>query len=264
MMLEKFPVVRGLLSEFNKYRRTLVYWLVVLCPFALIFFVYTANSLGAAKSLVQAVENGKNPWEQYILIHYRALSIFLLPLYVAMMTGMVYGREHRNNSWKHLYALPVPRWSIELSKNIFSLLMIFFTIFIYAWFVVLSGYLLSFTHPKLDFTKFDIRLGFNLLMAFKVFFSTLGIWAVHNWLGRRFVNFGYNIGIALIGVISASILIKGWKYVKYYLYAWPAISILDKKELHTLFTQPIILSLTIGLALWGISFWDIQRRKISA
>jgi len=263
-MFQKFYLLRELKAEFSKYRHTMVYWLMVLCPLAIAFFVFVINNWTMPTSLTQLIEKGKNPWEMYIIIHYRVMSIMLLPLYIAMMTGVIYGREHRNNTWKHLYTLPIPQWSIELSKNIFSLLILMFTLLIYAGFVVLSGYVLSMTNPKMNLAQFDNHFGFNLLMACKVFLSMISIWAVHNWVGRRFSSFGYNIGLGLVGVISAGVLIQGWKYVKYYPYAFPALSVLDNQSIHTLFSQPIVYSLIVGAVFWVLGFWDIHRRTIRA
>ena len=94
------------------------------------------------------------------------------------------------------------------------------------------------------------------------FFACFSIWAIHNWLARRFTNFGFNIGVSLIGVVSAGILIQGWQYVKYYIYALPIMSTLDKEGVHTMFSQMVVLSLIVGVVIWAISFWDIQRQKV--
>lgn len=263
-MLDKFYLLRELKTEFSKYRRTMVYWLMILCPFAIVFFVFTVNHWSLPQSLTKAVAEGNNPWEKYITIHYRVLNIMLLPIYMAMITGVIYGREHRNNTWKHLYALPVPQWSIELSKNLFTLIILALTLLIFAVFVLLSGYIISMVNPKLNLAQFDNNLGFNLMLACKSFLCLFGIWAIHNWVGRRFNSFGYNIGLALVGAISSGVLIQGWKYVKYYPYAFPSLGVLDGSQMHTFFSKPVIYSLIVGVVCWAIGFWDIQRRTIQA
>ncbi len=263
-MLHRFYLLRELKTEFSKYRHTMVYWLMVLCPFAIALFVFVINQWTTPQDFIKAINEGKNPWQTYIVIHYRVITILLLPLYVAMMSGVIYGREHRNNTWKHLYTLPIPQWSIELSKHIFSLIILMLTLLIFAGFIVLSGYVISAVNPKLNLAQFDNQWKFNLLMAAKVFLSIISIWVIHNWIGRRFSNIGYNIGLGLIGVVSSSILIQGWKYVKYYPYAFPSIEVLNKKDIHILFTTPVQYSLIVGLVLWVISFWDIHRRTIRA
>lgn len=257
-------LTKELKSEFTKYRGTLVYWLMVLCPFAIAFLLFLGMSLGSPKPLTDAIAKGENPWHRYIVTHYRVLAVFFFPLYVAMLNGMIYAREHRHNTWKHIYTLPIPTWKIEISKNLFSLLITFLTLIIYSLFIPLSGYILSLVKPSMPMMKYNPLFAFNLFTAVKLFFASIGIWAVHNWLARRFTNFGINIGVSLIGVVSAGILLQGWKYVMYYLYAVPAVSMLDKEGEHTMFTQTVVLSLIVGLVVWAISFWDIQRKKVKA
>lgn len=257
-------IVRELKAEFIKYRGTLVYWLMILSPFAIAFLLFLGMTLGSDKIFTRAVANGKNPWEVFITVHYRVFSIFFLPLYIAMINGMIYAREHRHNTWKHLYTLPVPGWSIELSKNVFSLLINFLTLIIFAIFITLSAYIISLLRPTMNFMQYDNMFAFNLLLATKVFFASFSIWVLHNWLARRFSNFGLNIGVSLLGVVSAGLMLQGWKYVKYFLYALPIMSMLDAKNLHTLFTDGVLLSLGTGIVAWAISFWDVQRRKVKA
>ena len=170
-MSQSIHLVRELKSDFIKYRGTLVYWLMVLCPFAIAFLVFLASSMGPAKSLTEAIAKGENPWNHYIITHYRVITIFFFPLYIAMINGMIYAREHRHNAWKHIYTLPVPRWSIEVSKSLFSLIITFSTLIIFSLFIVLSGYLLSIVKPEINMMKYNPLFGFNLFIAIKVFFG---------------------------------------------------------------------------------------------
>jgi hypothetical protein len=39
-----------------------------------------------------------------------------LPHLVALETALLAGSEHRENTWKHLFALPIPRWTICAAK----------------------------------------------------------------------------------------------------------------------------------------------------
>lgn len=257
-------LVRELKAEFIKYRGTLVYWLMILCPFAIVFLLFLGMTLGKSNLVAQAVAKGKNPWEVLIVVHFRVLGMFFFPLYIAMVNGMIYAREHRHNTWKYLYTLPIPGWSIELSKSVFSLLITFITLIIFSIFIVLSGCLISLIKPSMNFMKFDPMFAFNLLMTVKMFLASFSIWVLHNWLARRFSNFGLNIGVALLGVVSAGLMIQGWQHVKYFLYALPMVTSLDNKHIHTLFTNPVLLSIITGSIAWAISFWDIQRRKVKA
>ncbi|EAY27144.1 ABC transporter permease [Microscilla marina] len=257
-------LIRELKAEFIKYRGTLVYWLMILCPFAIAFLLFLGMSMGTSKLVANAVAKGKNPWEVFITVHYRVLGIFFLPLYIAMVNGMIYAREHRHNTWKHLYTLPIPGWSIELSKNIFSLLINFTTVLIFALYIFLSGYIISLIKPHMNFMDYNPMIAFNLLMALKIFLASFSIWVLHNWLARRFSNFGLNIGVALLGVVSAGLMLQGWKHVQYFLYALPIVSVIDAKNMHTLFTHPVLLSIISGSVVWVISFWEVQRRKVKA
>jgi hypothetical protein len=43
-------------------------------------------------------------------------TLLALPLSITLEAALMAGLEHAENQWKNLFALPVPRWTVYLSK----------------------------------------------------------------------------------------------------------------------------------------------------
>ena len=50
-------------------------------------------------------------------------AIFMLPLLITLETALLAGVEHTEKQWKHLLALPVPRYTVYLAKLLTALLL---------------------------------------------------------------------------------------------------------------------------------------------
>src|SRR5215472_16182717 len=92
--------------EVLKLRRTLALWAALLVPLAVILMT-TALNLSRAKG-TRFDPDQPNGWDSLML----DLVLFLwcligLPLFVSLETALLAGLEHRENTWKHLFALPI-------------------------------------------------------------------------------------------------------------------------------------------------------------
>jgi hypothetical protein len=96
--------------EVFKLRRTLALWASVLVPAAVVAMTTAMNLSRASKT--QFDPDQPNGWDSLML----DLVLFLwclvgLPLFVSLEAALLAGLEHRENTWKHLFALPIQRWT---------------------------------------------------------------------------------------------------------------------------------------------------------
>src|SRR5919202_5118550 len=104
-------LLRATRIEVFKLRRTLALWAAILVPLAVILMTTAMNLSRATGS--QFDPDQPNSWDSLML----DLVLFLwclvaLPLFVALETALLAGLEHRENTWKHLFALPIQRWTM--------------------------------------------------------------------------------------------------------------------------------------------------------
>jgi hypothetical protein len=263
-------ILRNLKTEFIKAQGTLVYWLMLICPLilaSLVFLIFNADSADLIKEMSKSKAN---PWLKFYLLHYQILVALFLPLYVAMFNNLLYTKEHQYKTWKHLYALPVPKWSVFVAKSIFSLLLLLATFVIFLILMTISGYTLSAMYPQFKFRNYDMMLFNHIGLMFRLFIATGAMWAIHNWLSLRFGSFALSIGLAILSVVITPILLQGsakighWIFVYPYTYTLLAIKDISKSaEIWNFTDTPILLSLTILVVVSCLGYWEYRRKAIS-
>ena len=104
---------RATRAELFKLRRTLALWAAFLCPLVVIAMT-TAVILSRGPGRIGGPSN--DAWDGLTLSFVFFLWCLLgLPLFVALETALLAALEHRENAWKHLFALPIGRWSIYVA-----------------------------------------------------------------------------------------------------------------------------------------------------
>ena len=55
-------------------------------------------------------------WSMYWLQNYAMWGYFMMPLYIALITALLNGIEHRSNGWRYMMSLPVNQKKLFLAK----------------------------------------------------------------------------------------------------------------------------------------------------
>ena len=105
----------SLISEFYKSRKTLAFWAAILLPLvvcSLISFGFYAYS--------ERILNLHYPpmilWLRYIGAALGVMGVLILPFYVIFMAFSVNNIEHKNDTWKTLFAQPLNKLGIYAAK----------------------------------------------------------------------------------------------------------------------------------------------------
>jgi ABC-2 type transport system permease protein len=144
-------LVRATRVEVLKLRRTLALWASLLVPLAVIAMT-TAMNLSRATG-TRFDPDQPNSWESLML----DLVLFLwclvgLPPFVSLETALLAGLEHRENTWKHLFALPIPRWTIYVPKLLVAFALVCFSSLVLAVGTGLEGLIILSQRPDLGLT----------------------------------------------------------------------------------------------------------------
>ena len=105
---------RAVHAETLKLKRTLAVRMVFVAPILVALlglFVQSAQLVrGGGKAAPAAM------WASFSRESLAVWAIFLMPLLIALETALVCGIEHGEKQWKHLFALPTPRYAIYAAK----------------------------------------------------------------------------------------------------------------------------------------------------
>ncbi|SDH81650.1 ABC transporter permease [Winogradskyella thalassocola] len=194
--------ISSIKNEFIKLKRTFAFWLTIISAilFPILFFI--AYFL---KHETNTPEAGINPWEKFMTIQIENSIPFFIPMFIVLITSLIMQIEHKSLGLKHLFALPVPKWSIYFGKLSIVIFAIITTYVYYYLAILLSGFLLGLIHPDLAFLNFQPEHLKYINMLTISFVASLGIIGIQFWLSFRYKNFivplGLGMFLAIIGII---------------------------------------------------------------
>jgi hypothetical protein len=195
--------------EILKLRRTLALSAAVVVPFVVIAMTMAMN-LSRSRG-TRFVMDHPNGWDTLMLDQTLVLWCFvLLPLFVALETALLAGLEHREKAWKHLFALPIQRWTIYASKLLVGLALVCLSSVVLAAGTAFQGVILL---------KFRPDLGLSQPVPWALIFSrnfgfipvVLLMLAVQLWVAVRWRSFTVPIGVGIVGTLIGIMLLRTLK-----------------------------------------------------
>lgn len=258
-------LLRAFQAELLKLRRTLAVWSAVVVPVTIVLLYFIIYSRPAGANLFR----GRDAWlwmTQNVLILW---SLIMLPLFVALETALLAGLEHRASGWKHLFALPVPHWSIYAAKLLMGTGLIGLAMLSLLGWILLVGRGINLLNPGIGFEKpFPLAKVAGLIVA--VYLASWFIIAIHTWIAVRWHSFVVPIGAGILTVFVTLVITQTqfwWLFpwalpgnVENTFYIWMA----GESTPH-----PISLAwFSIGLSLAGymavglLGCWDVVRRDV--
>lgn len=247
-------------NELIKLKRTFAFWLTIISALViplLFFIVYMVKH----KNLTP--EAGVNPWDKYMVNQVKNSIPFLVPMFIVLITSLIIQVEHKSSGIKHLFALPIPKWSVYFSK---LTIVIFSIIITYAYFfvaILIFGNLLGLFHPDLGFLDFQPDYLKYIKMLWISFIASLGIVGIQFWLSFRFKNFIVPLGIGMTLVILGLVVSQAPESI-YFPYAYNVLnfSLGDKMPETFGFSTVTVYSISCFVITAILGYIDIKRLNI--
>ncbi|KFF18858.1 ABC transporter permease [Chryseobacterium sp. JM1] len=156
--------------------------------------------------LTEGIEVGTvNPWK---MVLGKTVSLFLYMLYPILVSLFVHACcdvEYRNNNYKILFTIPVSKSKIFVSKVLFILITVGFSMILTYLVFLLSGYFLSVIFPELGFQNYDFReVVFYVFLKFSITLSAIAM--IQLTLSLVFKNFIYPIGFSMFMLIFSGLM----------------------------------------------------------
>jgi hypothetical protein len=250
----------SLKNELIKLKRTFAFWLTIISAiiFPILFFI---AYLLKHENLAPAV--GVNPWEKFMTTQIENSIPFFIPMFIVLITSLIMQVEHKSLGIKHLFSLPVPKWSIYLGKLTIVIFAITTTYIYYYVTILLTGVLLGAIHSDLAFLDFQPEhLKFIKVLATS-FIATLGIIGIQFWLSFRFKNFIIPLGIGMFLAIIGIILSQATQSIYFpYSFSVLSVSLGDKMPLTFGISSITVYSIFCFIITTILGYLDIKRLNI--
>ncbi len=242
-------LARTLSAELLKLKRTLAFRMILVAPLlvaTLQFFVLWNQ------------KRYPDDFKLWAGLPRSALSlwaIFMLPLFITLETALLNGLEHAEKQWKHLFALPVPRYTIYVAKLMTVLAITALATLVLCGLIVLSG--VALTHLRAELAAAGaIPYWWILKHAGLIWLASWLIVAIHNWVSMRWQGFALALGTGIAGTFFA-LFAASARLGKFYPWLLPINIFIDER-----FTVALLLGAVGGVLAAIVGGIEFTRRDV--
>ena len=259
-------------SEFYKTRKTAGFWSAVVLPLLLCLLLFVGFF---SKSDKLAGTPGIMLWLQFAGAILAVMGSLILPMLIVFIAYSVNSIEHKSDTWKTLFSLPLSKLSVYAAKYAYAFFLVFLCLALFVLFTLGFGNLLGMLKPELKFSEYSVH---DILtkVYFKLFLSSLGILSIQFLLSLLFRDFLKPMGIGFVATITGVILAgNNWTYAYLFPYSHPMMAIKSMEEgAHQkggagmpqitidLFTKEVFVSLAIALVVFIAGYVIVLKKSV--
>jgi hypothetical protein len=255
----------SLQSEYYKTRKTLAFWGAIILPLFLctvVFAVYFLKPDTILKKLGNVPPDAI--WSQYAFMILGVMGTLLLPMYLIFMTYSVNNIEHKADTWKSIFSLPIPKWSIYFSKVFYTILLVALSMLLFIVLTIGYGFLLNYLVPKYHLLDADLSKISKGIVAvyFKLFLSALGIISIQFLFSLVWKDFLKPMGIGFLLFVT-SIMVLQWDYSYLLPFTHPVKAIMSTNinKLEIL-TKEVWMSFGYAIAFFTAGYFIVIKRSV--
>lgn len=240
---------RALHAEVLKLRRTRALWLAVGAPLAVVLLfgllVVTGGASPAETGWTASAQGMLGLW-----------SMLMAPLYVALETALINAIDHQADGWTHLFALPVPRWSIHTAKLLLAVVLVGLSSLLLAGGLLGTMALLQATGIGTGASIPGRLIGTGTLYSYG---ATLGIVALHHALSLRVQGFEWPLGVGIAATVFATQVGRS-EYWFLFPWSYPTVAVASSTPHWRLYA--VGLSVALAVVVGFASAYDTTHRDI--
>lgn len=257
----------SLRSEFYKSRKTLGFWSAILLPL-LICSLVTLGTYNRADSMAMLPPMAL--WLRYAGSILNIMGSLLLPMFIVFVAYSVNNVEHKADTWKTLFSLPISKWSVYSAKYFYAFSLVLISLALFALLTLGFGHLLQVLKPTLKFNEYAVST-LLLQIYLKLFLSSLGILSIQFLLSLLWADFLKPMGIGFVctiaGVIASA---AGWQYAYLFPYSHPMMAVLTLSPRHgnpmqidvNVFHKEILVSLVVAAVVFIAGYFIVERKSV--
>ncbi len=213
-------LIRALNAELLKSKRTLAFWLSLIAP-AVIVGLEFAMMIDQHQYYGQSGDPTFSAWGQYAQSTLILWALLMLPLFVTLETALIAQWEHRSHQWKHLFALPAPRWTLYAAKQLCGMVLIGISTVTLVVLIVLVGLSFRLIYPGIGFED-PAPLAELIRFATYMYLGSWLIIAIQTWVAQRWPSFAVASAVGIAFTVMGVIVIQS-DYAGFYPYTLPAL-----------------------------------------
>jgi lantibiotic transport system permease protein len=242
-------LLRALHAELLKLKRTLAFRVIFVLPLlvALLQFFIVLRT--------KKFPTGFDLWHTIGTSSFQIWAVFMMPLLITLETALLNGIEHSDRQWKHIFALPVPRHAVYVSKVIVAQGLIFISTLILSLLIIAAGIVATYLRPELTNTG-SIPFGWFARYTTLVWAASWLIIAIHTWVATRWSGFPIPLGAGIGGTFFA-LFAASASVGKYYPWLLPMNLFIDGR-----FKAALVLGITGGIVATLAGCFEFVRRDV--
>jgi len=249
------------------------FWSSVLLPLLLCLLLFIGFFM---KSDHLTKHPGFMLWLQFAGAILGIMGLLLLPMLIIFIAYSVNNVEHKADTWKTLFSLPISKLSVYAAKYFYAFFLVFLCLALFALFTLGFGNLLSVVKPALKFNEYSIA-GVLTQLYLKFFLASLGILSIQFLLSLLFNDFLKPMGIGFVCTITGSILASNnWEYAYLFPYAHPMMAMRALNLGHNnggpdtvmphitidMFTKETLVSLIVAVVVFVAGYFIVLKRSV--
>lgn len=242
--------LRALSVEHLKLKRTLTIWMVLIAPFVVnLMYFLTYLDYGQTHH-----EYDPEAWLVFARSVLSMWTVLMLPLYITLESALLGNTEHANQQWKHLFALPLPRWSYFAAKWTLLFELVLTGSILNFGFTIVSGWCTQQIYPTMGLTLDAIPWLLLLGMSAKAFLAAILMVSIHTWISLNWQSIVVSIGSGMVAVVCSLFVMRSDIWGTFYPWTLPFMTFALDKPAETTLIQIMLISLGGGaiVALFGM------------
>jgi hypothetical protein len=199
---------------------------------------------------------GEKGWSMYWMQNYAMWGYFMMPLYIALITALLNGIEHRSNGWRFMMSLPIKQKDLFLAKLILAWLYLLGASVVLFLSVLLSIFCLdAFGITGADMLSFEVSQKLIYTMV-----AGLAILTIQHIVSWRWKNIVAPLGLGVVATMS----IMQFSHSKYWHFnPWTYTLMTTNGAAPTGQTLALVYSLAITFSLTLIALFWLGRREVT-
>jgi len=249
------------------------FWSSVILPLLLCLLVFIGFFNKSDHMLNQP---GMMLWFEFSAVLLAIMGSLILPMLIVFIAYSVNSIEHKADTWKTLFSLPISKFSVYTAKYLYAFFLVFLCLSLFVLFTLGFGNLLSVLKPTLKFSEYNAA-GILTKVYFKLFLSSLGILSIQFLLSLLFRDFLKPMGIGFICAVTGAILAgNSWTYAYLFPYSHPMLAVSAMKDdLKSsmgkaamqqinidIFTKEIWVSLIVALVIFMVGYFIVLKKSV--
>jgi lantibiotic transport system permease protein len=246
--------------ELIKLRRTLAFWMMLFAPLAVVGLTTIFNvRLGADVSGADT-----DAWAVMVRDTLGFWVVLMLPLFVALESSLMAQLEHSQKMWKHLFSLPVPRWTMYLAKLIVTMIIVGVSTIVLMVGILLSGWLLQTLSIRPDFQWVtpNPSWGVAIQTAIFMFILSWSMIALQTYISMRWSSFTIALGIGSIGSMMTFMSVRSVTLSQVIPWSLPFNALEPYIKQPTTLGIPLLVSISGMLIFTLLGVWDLNTKDI--